>query len=143
MSSDTLTKVVAPEDTVPLRIVPQRRLGRWTAAVLFLVLLGLAVDSVVRNEAFPWGVVAGYVTSASVLRGLWLTPWLTAVVMALGTLLAVQDRLYSVQLVHHRTDRVIPLPLVATLWYVIVTSVLGVGRYFVEKHHARGSERTR
>jgi polar amino acid transport system permease protein len=32
---------------------------------------------------------------------------------------------------------------VATLWYIIVTSVLGVGQHYVEKHYARGSERTR
>ncbi|CAM5527821.1 Amino acid ABC transporter, permease OS=Streptomyces glaucescens OX=1907 GN=SGLAU_07710 PE=3 SV=1 [Streptomyces glaucescens] len=37
-----------------------------------------------RNDAFQWGVVADHFTSASVLRGLWLTLWLTAVVMVLG-----------------------------------------------------------
>src|SRR3954469_3532888 len=96
MSSDTLAEVpTAPEIPAPPdapRIVPQRRLGQWTAAVAVLVLLGLAVNSVLRNKAFQWNVVADYFTSDSVLRGLWLTLWLTAVVMvlgfALGTLLA-------------------------------------------------------
>ncbi|MCX4991960.1 amino acid ABC transporter permease [Streptomyces sp. NBC_00568] len=282
MSSDTLTKVAAvPDDAASLRIVPRRRPGLWTAAVAVLVLLGLALNSVVRNDAFQWDVVGEYFASASVLRGLWLTLWLTAVVMvlgfALGTLLAafrlstnpvlrtvswgyvwlfrsmpilvqllfwfnigalypqilgvrtvdllgpvtvavvgltlheaayaaevvrggilsvdrgqieaaqalglsrwrrwwrivlpqamrsivppagnmligtlkgtsivsviaVQDLLYSVQLVYHRTYQVMPLLMVATLWYIIVTSVLGVGQYYVEKHYARGSERTR
>ena len=285
MSSDTLAKAPAapdlprPADTLP--IVPRRRLGQWTAAVAVLVLLGLAVNSVLRNEAFRWDLVADYFTSDSVLRGLWLTLWLTAVVMvlgfALGTLLAagrlsanlvlrsvswgyvwlfrsipilvqlllwfnigalyphilgvrtvdllgpvtvavigltlheaayaaevvrggilsvdrgqieaaqalglsrwrrwwrivlpqamrsivppagnmligtlkgtsivsviaVQDLLYSVQLVYHRTYQVIPLLMVATVWYTVVTSVLSVGQYYVEKHYARGSERTR
>ncbi len=58
-----------------------------------IVLLALGLVSVVRNEAFQWDVVAQYFTSASVLRGLGLTLWLTALVMvlgfALGTLLAV------------------------------------------------------
>ncbi|MFD5078192.1 amino acid ABC transporter permease [Streptomyces sp. NPDC058371] len=281
MSSDTLTKVSAPHEAEPLRIVPRRRLGQWAAALVVLVLLGLAVNSVARNKAFQWDVVGDYFTSASVLRGLWLTLWLTALVMvlgfALGTLLAafrlsanpvlravswgyvwlfrsmpilvqllfwfnigalypqilgvktvnllgpvtvaivgltlheaayaaevvrggilsvdrgqieaaqalglsrrrrwskivlpqamrsivppagnmligtlkgtsivsviaVQDLLYSVQLVYHRTYQVIPLLMVATLWYVVVTSVLSVGQYYVEKYYARGAEHGR
>ncbi|MFJ1900603.1 amino acid ABC transporter permease [Streptomyces sp. NPDC088115] len=260
-----------------LRIVPARRTGQWAAAVAVLVLLALALNSVIRNDAFQWDVVGDYFLTTAVLRGLWLTLWLTALVMvlgfALGTLLAVlrlsanrvlqavgwgyvwlfrstpilvqllfwfnigalypeilgvrtvnllgpvtvavigltlheaayaaevvrggilsvergqleaaqslglgpwrrlrrivlpqamrsivppagnmligtlkgtsivsiiavQDLLYSVQLVYHRTYQVIPLLLVATLWYVVVTSVLSVGQHYVERHYARGS----
>ncbi|MFF9161167.1 amino acid ABC transporter permease [Streptomyces longwoodensis] len=283
MSSDTtLAKAPAAPDDPPfhadeLTVVPQRRLGQWTAAAAVLVLLGLAVTSVLRNRAFQWGVVADYFTTDSVLRGLWLTLWLTVVVMvlgfALGTLLAaarlsanpvlravswgyvwlfrsipilvqlllwfnigalyphlfgvrtvdlftpiavaiigltlheaayaaevvrggilsvdrgqieaaqalglsrwrrwwrivlpqamraivppagnmligtlkgtsivsviaVQDLLFSVQLVYHRTYQVIPLLMVATIWYTVVTSVLSVGQYYVEKRYARGT----
>lgn len=71
-----------------------------------------------------------WTTTASVLRGLGLTLWL-------------QDLLHSVQLVHHRTCQVIPLLMVATIWHVVVTSVLGVGQCYVERHYARGSERAR
>ncbi|MFI8998110.1 amino acid ABC transporter permease [Streptomyces sp. NPDC053542] len=71
--------------------------------------------------------------------------------MLIGTLkgtsivsvIAVQDLLYSVQLVYHRTYQVIPLLLVATLWYVLITSLLSIGQYYVERHYARGAERTR
>ncbi|GAA3142256.1 amino acid ABC transporter permease [Streptomyces rectiviolaceus] len=285
MSSDTLAKAAPapPQDPPPdvPRIVPQRRAGQWVAAAAVLVLLALAVNSVVRNDAFQWDVVGTYFTSASVLRGLWLTLWLTAVVMVLGfalgavlamgrlssnpvlravswgyvwlfrsmpilvqllfwfnigalypylfgvktvnllgpitiavigltlheaayaaevvrggilsvdrgqieaaqalglsrwrrwrrivlpqamrsivppagnmligtlkgtsivSVIAVQDLLYSVQLVYHRTYQVIPLLLVATIWYVVITSLLSVGQYYVERHYARGSERTR
>lgn len=79
-------------DSVP-RIVPVRRTGRWAAAVAVLVLLAGALVSVIRNDAFQWGVVGDHLTTASVLRGLGLTLWLTGLVMvlgfALGTLLAV------------------------------------------------------
>lgn len=285
MSSHTLAKASAapdiPEPAGSPRIVPQRRLGQWTAAAAVLILLGLAVSSVVRNKAFQWGVVGDYFTSDSVLRGLWLTLWLTAVVMVLGfvlgallaaarlsanpvlrgvswgyvwlfrsipilvqlllwfnigalypqllgvktvnlftpiavaiigltlheaayaaevvrggilsvdrgqveaaqalglsrwrrwwrivlpqamrsivppagnmligtlkgtsivSVIAVQDLLFSAQLIYHRTYQVIPLLMVATIWYTVVTSVLSVGQYYVEKHYARGSERTR
>ncbi|MFD6424325.1 amino acid ABC transporter permease [Streptomyces sp. NPDC060198] len=266
----------AGTDVVP-RIVPVRRTGQWAAAAVVLALLGLVLVSVVRNDAFQWGVVGQYFTTDSVLRGLGLTLWLTAVVMvlgfALGTLLAVmrlsgnrvlkatswgyvwlfrstpilvqllfwfnigalypeilgvntvnllgpvtvavvgltlheaayaaevvrggilsvergqleaaqslglgpwrrfrrivlpqamrsivppagnmligalkgtsivsiiavQDLLYSVQLVYHRTYQIIPLLLVATIWYVVVTSLLSIGQHYVERYYARGT----
>jgi polar amino acid transport system permease protein len=239
----------------------------------------LALNSVLRNEAFQWDVVGQYFTSASVLRGLGLTLWLTALVMALGfaigtllaimrlsanpvlravswgyvwlfrsmpilvqllfwfnigalypkvlgvktvdlfgpvtvaiigltlheaayaaevvrggilsvergqieaaqalglsrsrrwrrivlpqamrsivppagnmligtlkgtsivSIIAVQDLLYSAQLVYHRTYQVIPLLLVATIWYIVVTSLLSVGQFYIERHYARGTAR--
>ncbi|MCX5396146.1 amino acid ABC transporter permease [Streptomyces sp. NBC_00102] len=281
-SSDPKSVANPPEpgsagaDVVP-RIVPVRRAGQWVAAAVVLVLLGLVLVSVVRNDAFQWDVVGQYFTTDSVLRGLGLTLWLTAVVMvlgfALGTLLAVmrlsgnrvlqatswgyvwlfrstpilvqllfwfnigalypeilgvntvnllgpvtvavvgltlheaayaaevvrggilsvergqleaaqslglgpwrrfrrivlpqamrsivppagnmligalkgtsivsiiavQDLLYSVQLVYHRTYQIIPLLLVATIWYVVVTSLLSIGQHYVERYYARGT----
>ena len=38
--------------------------------------------------------------------------------------------------------RVIPLLLVAATWYLIMTSVLMVGQYYLEKYFARGSSKT-
>ncbi|MFE5027231.1 amino acid ABC transporter permease [Streptomyces sp. NPDC056656] len=288
MSSNTLAKTAPPAVGPPAdageaqpRIVRRPRTGQWLAAAVVLVLLALAVNSVIRNDAFQWDVVADYFTSASVLRGLGLTLWLTALVMALGfalgtllavmrlsanpvlrtvswgyvwlfrsmpilvqllfwfnigalyphilgirtvdlfgpvtvaiigltlheaayaaevvrggilsvdrgqieaaqalglsrlrrwrrivlpqamrsivppagnmligtlkgtsivSVIAVQDLLYSVQLVYHRTYQVIPMLLVATIWYVVVTSLLSAGQFYVERHYARGSERTR
>ncbi|MEV0748739.1 amino acid ABC transporter permease [Streptomyces sp. NBC_01220] len=284
MSAQTTTPPPAPladpledNDADRLRIVPVRRTGQWAAAAAVLVLLALALNSVIRNDAFQWGVVGDYFTTTAVLRGLGLTLWLTALVMALGfalgtllavlrlsanrvlqavgwgyvwlfrstpilvqllfwfnigalypeilgvrtvnllgpvtvavvgltlheaayaaevvrggilsvergqleaaqslglgpwrrlyrivlpqamrsivppagnmligtlkgtsivSIIAVQDLLYSVQLVYHRTYQVIPLLLVATLWYVVVTSLLSVGQHYVERYYARGT----
>lgn len=74
----------------------------------------------------------------------------TAGNMLIGTLkgtsivsvLAVHDLLFSVQLIYNRTYQVIPLLMVATFWYVAVTSVLGAGQYYVERYYARGAART-
>ncbi|WP_406150332.1 amino acid ABC transporter permease [Streptomyces sp. NBC_01012] len=55
------------------------------------------------------------------------------------SIIAVQDLLYSAQLVYHRTYEVIPLLLVATLWYVVITSLLSIGQHYVERHYARGT----
>ena len=53
----------------------------------------------------------------------------------------MQDLLFSVQLIYNRTYQVIPLLMVATIWYVIVTTVLSVGQFYVERHYARGAAR--
>jgi polar amino acid transport system permease protein len=54
------------------------------------------------------------------------------------SVIAVQDLLYSVQLIYNQNYLIIPLLLVATIWYVILTTVLSVGQYYVERHYARG-----
>jgi polar amino acid transport system permease protein len=38
--------------------------------------------------------------------------------------------------------RPVPLLMVASTWYLAITSVLMVGQYFLEKHYAKGSSRT-
>ncbi|MFJ3955351.1 amino acid ABC transporter permease [Streptomyces libani] len=280
LDSRTASPAAPPDDGTPHpvpRIVPRRRTGQWAAAAAVLALPALALNSVVRNDAFQWDVVADYFLTTAVLRGLGLTLWLTVLVTALGfvlgtllatmrlsdnpvlrgvsrcyvwlfrsvpilvqllfwfnigalyptilgiktvdllgpvtialigltlheaayaaevvrggilsvdrgqleaaqslglgawrrlrrivlpqamrsivppagnmligtlkgtsivSVIAVQDLLYSVQLVYHRTYQVIPLLLVATLWYIVVTSVLGVGQYYLERHYARGT----
>ncbi|MFZ3494978.1 amino acid ABC transporter permease [Streptomyces sp. 5.8] len=273
----------------PPPIVPRRRLGRHLSAAAALLVFAMVLASVLRNDAFQWGLVGRYFTTSAVLDGLLLTLWLTGVVMVLGFLLgtvlavmrlsanpvlrtlswgyvwifrstpllvqllfwfnigalyptlglgipygpqlfsvstvnllgptltavigltlhetayaaevvrggilsvdpgqteaaqalglsrrrtlyrivvpqamrsivptagnmligtlkgtsivsvlAVHDLLYSVQLVYNQTYQVIPLLMVATLWYVAVTTVLSAGQYYVERHYARGSSR--
>ncbi|MFJ4878330.1 amino acid ABC transporter permease [Streptomyces sp. NPDC088745] len=69
--------------------------------------------------------------------------------MLIGTLkgtsmvsvLAVEDLLYATQLIYNRNYQIIPLLMVATVWYVVVTSVLSAVQYYVERHYARGSVR--
>jgi polar amino acid transport system permease protein len=60
---------------------------------------------------------------------------------SLVSVIAVTDLLYSVELIYARTYQTIPLLIVASLWYLIVTSVLSFGQYYVERHYARGSTR--
>ncbi|MFG2842317.1 amino acid ABC transporter permease [Kitasatospora sp. NPDC048296] len=277
----------APEPEA--RIVARRKPGQWAAAAVALLLAAMAVNSVIRNKAFQWSVVADWFTARSVLSGLTLTLWLTAVTLALGfalgtvlatmrmsanpvlrtlswgyiwifrstpplvqllfffnigalyptlglgipfgpefvtvktvnligptltavigltlletayaaevirggilsvdrgqleaaaalglgrrrvlrrivvpqamrsivptagnmligalkgtsivSVLAVSDLLYSVQLVYLQSYRVIPMLMVATIWYLVVTTLLSIGQYYVERHYARGATR--
>jgi polar amino acid transport system permease protein len=280
---------VRDADLLAARIVPLRRPGRWLTAVLGLGVFALIGHSVVTNPRFEWNVVGQYLTEASVLRGLWLTIWLTAAVMICGYLLgiglavmrlsgnpflrtlsfgyvwlirsvpplvqllfwyelaslyprlslgipfgsefvtvktahlftgllaafvgltldvaafsaeivrggilavdpgqveaaqsiglpgrrifrrivlpqampaivpatgnlligmlkatsivsviAVQDLLYSVQLIYNQNYRIMPLLMVATIWYIALTTVLSIGQFYVERYYARGSRR--
>src|SRR5665213_2500626 len=42
---------------------------------------------------------------------------------------------------YNATFQVIPLLIVASIWYLVMTSVLYVGQYYVERYYARGSSR--
>ncbi|MER7710012.1 amino acid ABC transporter permease [Streptomyces werraensis] len=74
----------------------------------------------------------------------------TAGNMLIGTLkgtsivsvLAVHDLLYSVQLIYNQTYQIIPLLMVATLWYIAVTTALSIAQFYVERHYARGGSRS-
>jgi polar amino acid transport system permease protein len=55
--------------------------------------------------------------------------------------LAIGELFYQVQVVYGRTGRVVPLLMVATVWYVILTAVLSVFQHYVERHFARGWRR--
>ncbi|NIF22403.1 amino acid ABC transporter permease [Candidatus Pantoea multigeneris] len=60
---------------------------------------------------------------------------------AVVSVISLQDVLFSAQIIYQRTYEVIPLLLVATLWYLLLTSVLSVGQYWVERHFSRGVTR--
>lgn len=57
---------------------------------------------------------------------------------SLVSVIAVVDLLYAVQLIYNADFQVVPLLIVATLWYVILTTLLSIGQYYVERHYARG-----
>jgi len=60
---------------------------------------------------------------------------------SLVSAIAVTDLLYSAQIIYARTYQTIPLLLVASIWYLIVTTVLSIGQYYLERHFGRGVSR--
>src|SRR5215468_3290260 len=60
---------------------------------------------------------------------------------SLASVITVTELLYAVQLIYSVNFKTIPLLIVASIWYLIVTSVLTVGQYYIERHYARGSAR--
>ncbi|MFC8719011.1 amino acid ABC transporter permease [Kitasatospora sp. NPDC057198] len=96
--------------------------------------LGLDRGRVLRRIVLPQAMRAILPPAGNMLIG---TLKGTSVI----SVLAVHDLLFSAQLIYNQTYRVIPLLMVATVWYVVVTSVLSVGQYYLERHFARGATR--
>ncbi|GGN30733.1 polar amino acid transport system permease protein [Actinoplanes campanulatus] len=57
-------------------------------------------------------------------------------------ILAIGELFYQVQVIYGRNGRVVPLLMVATVWYVILTALLSILQYYTERHFARGALRT-
>ncbi|GAA3264636.1 amino acid ABC transporter permease [Streptomyces lavendulae] len=96
--------------------------------------LGLSRSRTLRRIVVPQAMRSIVPTAGNMLIG-------TLKGTSIVSVLAVHDLLYSVQLVYNQNYRVIPLLMVATLWYIAVTTVLSAGQYHVERYYARGTTR--
>ena len=59
------------------------------------------------------------------------------------SVIALQDLLYSAQVIYERTFEVIPLLLVAAAWYLFMTSLLSVLQHYAERRLSRGARLSR
>jgi polar amino acid transport system permease protein len=60
---------------------------------------------------------------------------------SLVSVIAYPELLYSAQLIYAVNFRQIPLLLVVCVWYLLVTSILSVGQYYLERYYGRGASR--
>jgi polar amino acid transport system permease protein len=60
---------------------------------------------------------------------------------SLVSVIAYTELLYTVQQIYDVTYQPIPLLIVAAIWYLVMTSVLYVGQYFIERRFGRGFTR--
>ena len=60
---------------------------------------------------------------------------------SLVSVVAVADLLYSTQLIYARTFQTIPMLIMASIWYLILISILSIGQSYLERYYARGSSR--
>jgi polar amino acid transport system permease protein len=60
---------------------------------------------------------------------------------SLVSVIAVAELTYSAQLIYSVNYRTIQLLIVASLWYLLVTTVLTIGQFYVERHFGRGATR--
>jgi polar amino acid transport system permease protein len=96
--------------------------------------IGLGRGRIFRRVVLPQAMPAIVPATGNLLIGLLKATSIVSVI-------AVQDLLYSVQLIYQQNFLIMPLLMVATLWYVILTTVLSIGQYFVERYYAKGKRR--
>jgi len=46
-----------------------------------------------------------------------------------------------VQAIYNRTFEIIPMLMVAVIWYLLITSILNLGQSAIERYYARGTRR--
>ena len=51
----------------------------------------------------------------------------------------ITELLYAGQIIYARTYQTIQLLIVVSIWYLICTTVLSVGQYYLERYYARGT----
>ena len=57
---------------------------------------------------------------------------------SLVSVIALSDLLYSAQTIYAHNFQTIPLLIVVSLWYLLLTSVLSIGQVFLERRYSRG-----
>lgn len=61
---------------------------------------------------------------------------------SLVSVIAMGDLLHAVQVIYNRTYDVVPMLIVAVIWYLVAVSVLTVVQRRIEAHYSRGTTRT-
>ncbi|MBR8330286.1 amino acid ABC transporter permease/ATP-binding protein [Burkholderia ambifaria] len=109
----------------------------------------LAVDQGQLEAAAALGLPRGRQTTRIVLpqamRAILPTAFNDLISLAKGTsmvyVLAMPELFYTVQVIYRRNLEVIPLLMVATVWYLIILTALSAIQVQVERHYARGALR--
>ncbi len=56
-------------------------------------------------------------------------------------ILALPELFYTIQIIYRRNLEVIPLLMVATVWYLVILTVLSVMQHYIERHFSKGALR--
>lgn len=57
---------------------------------------------------------------------------------SLVSVIAIPDLLFAAQVIYSQNFKVVPLLITASLWYLLVTTVLSIGQHFLERRFKRG-----
>jgi polar amino acid transport system permease protein len=60
---------------------------------------------------------------------------------SLAWAITVPELFYATNQIASTTYQTIPLLLVASIWYLFMTTVLSIGQYYLERHYAKGATR--
>ncbi|TNM61817.1 amino acid ABC transporter permease/ATP-binding protein [Aliirhizobium smilacinae] len=79
------------------------------------------------------------------MRSILPTGFNEIILLAKGTsqvyILALPELFYTIQIIYRRNLEVIPLLMVATVWYLVILTVLSIIQHQIERHYSRGALR--
>jgi len=55
--------------------------------------------------------------------------------------MAISELFYQVRVIYNRNGAVWAMLMVATVWYLVLTTILSIAQYYIERHYARGNAR--
>jgi len=107
----------------------------------------LAVDTGQREAAAALGLPRRRqifrIILPQAMRSILPTGFNETISLAKGTsvlyIIALPELFYTVQVIYRRNLEVIPLLVVATVWYLIIMTVLSVVQIYIERYYARGA----
>ncbi|MBF6173370.1 amino acid ABC transporter permease [Nocardia blacklockiae] len=98
-----------------------------------------------KSLGLPWRRQFFTIVAPQAMRGILPNAANEVISLFKGTsivsVMAIAELFYQVQVIFGRTGRVVPLLMVATVWYIVLTTVLTVAQYYIERHFAKGSQR--
>jgi polar amino acid transport system permease protein len=93
----------------------------------------------------PRGRQAQRIVLPQAMRSILPTAFNDIIGLAKGTsqvyILALPELFYTIQIIYRRNLEVVPLLMVATVWYLVILTVLSVVQHYIERHYARGALR--
>ncbi|MFD9129199.1 amino acid ABC transporter permease [Kitasatospora sp. NPDC059571] len=61
---------------------------------------------------------------------------------SLASVIALEELFQAGHNIYSRTFQTIPVLIAVSAWYLFMTSILTIGQYYIERHYARGANRT-
>lgn len=141
-------------------LIRRRHPLQWIATIVIAVIAVQAVVLLAANPAFQWDVVPPGQREAAKAIGLGaprafvriiLPQALRAMLPPMGSMLigilkatslvstiAIADLMSAVSAIYNRTFEVVPLLVVATAWYLVLTSALSALQWYIERRVGRG-----
>ncbi|MFC3970123.1 amino acid ABC transporter permease/ATP-binding protein [Rhizobium lemnae] len=109
----------------------------------------LSVDQGQMEAAAALGLPRGHQARRIILpqamRSILPTAFNDIIGLAKGTsqvyILALPELFYTIQIIYRRNLEVVPLLMVATVWYLVILTVLSIIQHHIERHYARGALR--
>ena len=84
-----MTSTTTVSDPELIEAVPLRHTGRWIAATIVLILVGLFIYGAATNDAFDWSTYGKYLFDKRISQAAVVTLELTVLAMLLGIVLGV------------------------------------------------------